>query len=101
MPVLAPKVDTIRLHEVSFVDDMAFPIFAADSALPGLVADPAAIVFATMAEHQLKMNLKAGKSEVILALRGHCTNQVRKQVFIVYDGKISFWPRRVVPCFAA
>ena len=70
------------LHDVSYVDDCAYPIFGCASELCGKVARTASTVHETLGAFGLDVNVRKGKTEVIAMMAGRGAVSVKHDLFV-------------------
>ena len=62
--------DNLHVHEVSFVDDVAIPVFSSASNIVHKTSSIAAIAYKSFLLYGLTLNFFKGKSEAIVSFKG-------------------------------
>jgi hypothetical protein len=77
--------ETLHVHDVSFIDDVAIPVIANASTLCKKVGDVADCAYESFSSFGMLLNSSPGKSEAVLGFYGPGSKAAKKAVFVAND----------------
>ena len=87
-PLASPIPTPMKIHEVSYVDDMAMPIFSDASSVLVKLAHATSICIDVFHRFGLELNFGNGKSEALIQWRGQGSETARRSVSVEFEDSI-------------